>query len=74
VPQSFAVKFDRSTITFGSIAADVALWNVDNTMIGVFARPNGWNLQVVFDVTTGKGTWTLDGIPGNASGTIAVRQ
>ena len=70
---SFSVKFDKSSITFGNMTAPVALWNEENDLAGVFARPNGSNLQIVFNLKTGKGTWTLDGIPGNATGSLTVQ-
>ena len=72
--ESFAVKFDRNTITFGSLTTPVLLWNEENSLVGVFGRPNGSNLQIVFDRTTGKGNWTLDGVPGNATGSLTLQK
>ena len=74
VPETFTVKFDRTTITFGDLSAPVLLWQTTDGsgLIGVFARPNGLNLQIVFDPADGKGMWTLSGIPGQASGTLTV--
>jgi hypothetical protein len=74
VPQSFTVKWDRTTITFGTLSAPVLLWEATNGQIGIFAKPNGLSLQIVFDTTTGKGTWTLSGDPGQASGTVTVER
>ena len=48
------------------------IWQENNGHIGIFSKPNDLSLQIVFDPTTGKGTWTLSGIPGQASGTLTV--
>jgi hypothetical protein len=76
VANTFPVKWDRATVTFGDLNAPVLLWQVaDGTgLIGIFARPNNLNLQIVFDPVTGKGTWTLAGIPGQASGSVTVER
>jgi hypothetical protein len=69
---TFPVKWDRTTVSFGDLTASVALWEETNGSIGIFARPNGLNLQIVFNPSTGAGTWTLSGEPGQASGTVTV--
>jgi hypothetical protein len=58
--------------TFGDLSATVILWQENNGSIGIFAQPNGLNLQIVFSMSTGTGTWTLSGEPGQASGTLKV--
>ena len=72
VSGSFQIKWDRQTITFGGLTATVDLWEEKNGALGIFARPNGLNLQIVFNTTTGAGSWTLVGEPGQASGTLVV--
>jgi hypothetical protein len=69
---TFAVKWDRKTIAFGDLTASVVLWEETNGSIGIFAKPDGLNLQIVFNASTGVGTWTLSGEPGQASGTLVV--
>ena len=68
----FQIKWDRQTVTFGALTATVDAWEQTNGSLGIFARPNGLNLQIVFDTTTGAGSWTLAGEPGQASGTLVV--
>jgi hypothetical protein len=72
VSGTFQIRWDRQTITFGDLTANVTLWQETNGSIGIFAKPNGLNLQIVFNTSTGAGTWTLSGEPGQASGTLAV--
>jgi hypothetical protein len=74
VPAAFQVKWDKANLTFGELTASVLLWEETNGSIGVFARPNALNLQIVFNVSTGKGTWTLSGEAGQASGSLSVEQ
>lgn len=74
LPESFTVQFDRETITFGTVTAAVLAWEQKNATVGLFARPNGMNLQIVLDSATGKGTWTLSGEPGQAVGTLTVEK
>jgi hypothetical protein len=76
LPNSFDVKWDRATVTFGNLSAPVQLWEVADAtgLTGIFAKPNGLSLQIVFDPATGKGTWSLSGIPGQASGTVTVQR
>jgi hypothetical protein len=50
----------------------VILWQDTNGSVGIFAKPNGLNLQIVFHTADGSGTWTLSGEPGEASGTLVV--
>jgi hypothetical protein len=52
----------------------VLIWQENNGLIGIFAKPKDLNLQIVFDPATGKGSWTLSGIPGQASGTLTVER
>ena len=72
VSGSFQIKWDRQTVTFGTLTATVDAWEQTNGSLGIFARPNGLNLQIVFDTMTGAGSWTLAGEPGQASGTLVV--
>lgn len=72
IPESFKVKWDRETLTFGSLTAPVLIWDMKGTALGVFARPNGMNVQIVFDTATGQGTWTLSGLPGQATGSVTA--
>jgi hypothetical protein len=74
VPSSFQVKWDRKMVTFGDLTASVILWEETNGSIGIFAQPAGLNLQIVFDTTTGVGSWTLSGLSGQASGTLMVER
>jgi hypothetical protein len=72
IPASFQVKWDRKSVTFGALTASVLAWEEANGSIGIFARPNGLNLQIVFNPATGAGSWTLSGDPGQASGVLMV--
>ena len=73
IPTSpFKIDMTKEAITFGPLTAPVSIWEVHESSIGVFARPDGMNLQIVLDPATGKGTWTLSGIPGQGSGTLQV--
>jgi hypothetical protein len=74
VSGSFQIKWDRKTVTFGDLTAAVILWEDTKDSTGIFAKPNGLNLQIVFDRLTGSGTWTLSGEAGQASGTLVVEQ
>jgi hypothetical protein len=74
VPASFNVQWDRETVTFGPLTAAVVIWQPQNSSIGIFARPRGMNLQIVFDPTTGRGTWTLSGVQGQAVGALRVER
>lgn len=74
IPGAFNVKWDRETLTFGSLTTPVLLWDAKGTSLGVFARPNGMNVQIVFDTSTGQGTWTLSGLPGQANGKLTATQ
>jgi hypothetical protein len=68
------VQLTRETITFGTVTATVLAWVQKDATLGVFARPNGMNLQIVLDSATGKGTWTLSGEAGQATGTLTVKK
>lgn len=72
IPDAFNVKWDRETLTFGSLTTPVLIWDAKGTSLGVFARPNGMNVQIVFDTATGQGTWTLSGLPGQANGKLTA--
>ena len=72
IPSAFDVKWDRETLTFGSLTTPVLIWDAKGTSLGVFARPNGMNVQIVFDTSTGQGTWTLSGLPGQATGKLTA--
>jgi hypothetical protein len=72
VPQSFKVQWNRVTLTFDQLTAPVLTWQPQESSIGIFARPQGMNLQIVFDTKTGLGTWTLSGVQGQAAGTVVV--
>ena len=61
-------------MTFGDLKATVVLWEETNGSIGIFAKPNGLNLQIVFEASTGAGTWTLSGEAGEASGSLKVER
>lgn len=74
LPASFKVQWDRETVTFGPLTTPVLLWEQPNNSIGLFARPQGMNLQIVFDSTTGRGTWTLSGPQGQAVGSLTVER
>jgi len=74
LPDSFKVQLNRETITFGTLTAAVLAWEQKDATLGVFARPNGMNLQIVLDSTSGKGTWTLSGHAGQAVGTLALEK
>ena len=74
VPREFKVKWDREKLTFGSLSAPVLAWDLKGTTLGVFARPNDMNVQIVFDTATGRGTWTLSGRPGQATGSLTAEQ
>ena len=74
IPDEFKVKWDRDTLTFGSLSAPVLAWDLKGTTLGVFARPNDMNLQIVFDTATGRGTWTLSGQPGQATGSLTAER
>jgi hypothetical protein len=74
VPDTFKVQWNHDTVTFGSMSAPVLIWQEKNNSIGVFARPSGMNLQIVFDSTTGRGTWTLSGVQGQAVGSVTVER
>ena len=74
IPAAFNVKWDRETLTFGSLTTPVLIWDAKGTSLGVFARPNGMNVQIVFDTATGQGTWTLSGLPGQANGKLTATQ
>jgi hypothetical protein len=74
VPGEFKVKWDREKLTFGSLSAPVLAWDLKGTTLGVFARPNDMNVQIVFDTATGRGTWTLSGRPGQATGSLTAEQ
>lgn len=72
VADSFAVQWNQQALTFGSMTTPVLAWNEKDGAIGVFARPRGMNLQIVFNPSTGTGTWILSGEPGQATGSVAV--
>lgn len=74
LPESFKVQLTRETIMFGTVTATVLAWEQKDATLGVFARPNGMNLQIVLDSATGKGTWTLSGEAGQATGTLTVKK
>jgi len=74
LPASFKVKWDRQSITFGPLSAAVDIWEPKNGSVGLFGRPSGMNLQIVFDTTTGRGTWTLSGQQGQAVGSVSVER
>jgi hypothetical protein len=68
------VQWDRQSITFGPLFAAVDIWQPQNGSIGLFGRPSGMNLQIVFDTTSGRGTWTLSGPQGQAVGSVTVER
>jgi hypothetical protein len=72
--ESFDVQVNRESITFGTMTAAVLAWEQKDATLGVFARPNGMNLQIVLDSTSGKGTWMLSGEAGQATGTLTVKK
>jgi hypothetical protein len=72
IAESFTVQLTPQTVTFGSMTTPALSWDAKDGSIGVFARPSGMNLQIVFDPATGKGTWTLSGEPGQATGSMTV--
>lgn len=72
IPDAFTVKWDRETLSFGSLTTAVLIWEATGTSLGVFARPNGMNVQIVFDTATGQGTWTLTGPQGQANGKLTA--
>jgi hypothetical protein len=74
VPGEFKVKWDRETLTFGSLSAPVLAWDLKGTTLGVSARPNDMNVQIVFDTATGRGNWTLSGRPGQATGSLTAER
>ena len=74
LPATFKVQWDRQNVTFGPLSAPVSIWQEQNGSIGLFARPNGMNLQIVFETSTGRGTWTLSGIEGQAVGSVSVER
>ena len=71
---SFEVKWNPESVTFGPLVAPVLIWEPKGNTIGLFARPNGMNLSIVFDSTTGRGTWTLAGVQGQAVGSVTVER
>jgi hypothetical protein len=72
LPASFKVEWTRESVTFGDITAPVAIWEPKGDVIGIFARPSGMNLQILFNVTDGKGTWSLTSAQGQAAGVLTV--
>src|SRR5262245_28257564 len=70
IPESFKVRLTRESLTFGPLTSPVLIWEQKGDTIGAFARPDGMNLQILFNVNDGKGSWTLTGIPGEAAGTL----
>jgi hypothetical protein len=72
LPESFKVQWNRGTLTFDRLTAPVLIWQPQGDSIGVFARPDGMNLQIVFDTKTGRGTWSISGAAGQAAGTLVV--
>jgi hypothetical protein len=74
IPNEFKVTWNRETLTFGSLSSPVLSWDLQGTTLGVFARPNDMNVQIVFDTATGLGSWTLSGRPGQAKGSITAQR
>ena len=74
IPPAFTVKWNREELTFGPITAPILIWEPKGDTIGLFARPNGMNIQIVFNVTDGTGTWSLSSAQGQATGTVAVQR
>ena len=60
----FEVRIGEGRITFGPLTADVLIQDARS----VFARPDGANLQLLFDGNGG--SWTYSGEAGQASGTL----
>jgi len=72
IPESFKVRLTRESLAFGPLTSPVLIWEQKGDTIGAFARPDGMNLQILFNVNDGKGSWTLTGIPGEAAGALTV--
>jgi hypothetical protein len=64
LPDQFDVQISDGRITFGPLTADVLIQDARS----VFARPNGANLQLLFDGDGG--SWTYNGEAGQAMGTL----
>lgn len=73
IPADFRVEWAPETLTFGPLTAAVLLYDAKGSTVGVFAKPNGLSVQVVFDTATGRGSWSLSGMPGQASGILEAR-
>ena len=74
IPASFKVEWTRETLTFGPLTSPVLIWEPKGDVIGIFARPNAMNVQILFNVTTGKGSWTLTSAQGQAAGVLTVER
>jgi hypothetical protein len=72
IPATFEIAWDRNTLTIDTLAAPVLIWDQKGTTLGIFAKPNGMSVQIVFDTATGRGSWTISGMPGQASGTFTA--
>ncbi len=64
LPDHFDVRISEGRITFGPLTAEVVFQDAK----GVFARPNGASLQLVFD--DNGGSWSYSGGAGDAGGTL----
>ena len=72
LPASFDVELTPTTMTLGRLSGAVLVWSDKGDLLSVFGRLDGANVQVLFDWTTGKGTWTFNGLQGNASGKVTL--
>lgn len=74
ITTSFTVIVNRETLTFDSMTTPVLMWEEKGDTIAVLARPRDMNVQIYFSASTGQGTWTLSGVPGQASGEVAFNK
>ena len=72
LPASFDVELTPATMKLGPLSGSVLIWSDKGDVLSVYGRPDGANVQVLFDWTTGKGTWTFNGLQGNASGKVTL--
>jgi hypothetical protein len=66
LPEAFDVEIRGSQLIFGPLTAEI----LARDSRSVFARPNGANLQLLFNASGG-GTWTYNGVPGTANGSLS---
>jgi hypothetical protein len=68
LPETFDVEIRGSQLVFGPLTAEI----LARDSRSVFARPGGANLQLLFNASGG-GTWTYNGTPGTANGSLSPK-